>query len=131
MMTKLLSIMSDGEEQRKPESSLIEVHDTIWLRVLQVCLEFIFLEIWDSLLSALVFQNSPKGTNNESFPISVINLLTTAGVQRRFAEAMRNYCQGAVEHVQDASNRIIPNLEEYLAIHRKAAGVTPIFALVE
>lgn len=55
MMTKLLSIMSDGEEQRKPESSLIEVHDTIWLRVLQVCLEFIFLEIWDSLLSALVF----------------------------------------------------------------------------
>jgi hypothetical protein len=44
---------------------------------------------------------------------------------------MIDYCHGAVEHVEDAFNRRIPPLEEYLAIHRRAAGVTPIIALVE
>jgi hypothetical protein len=44
---------------------------------------------------------------------------------------MIDYCHGAVEHVEDAFNGRIPPLEEYLAIHRRAAGVTPIIALVE
>jgi hypothetical protein len=44
---------------------------------------------------------------------------------------MIDYCNGAVEHVEDAFNGRIPPLEEYLAIHRRAAGVTPIIALVE
>jgi hypothetical protein len=58
-------------------------------------------------------------------------LLLLQGTQRRFAQAMRDYCQGAVEHVEDAFKGRIPGLEEYLEIHRKAAGVTPIIALVE
>jgi Terpene synthase family 2, C-terminal metal binding len=44
---------------------------------------------------------------------------------------MIDYCNGAVEHVEDAFNGRIPPLEEYLTIHRRAAGVTPIIALVE
>jgi len=44
---------------------------------------------------------------------------------------MRDYLQGAVEHVEDHTKGKIPSWEAYLAIHRKAAGVMPIFALVE
>jgi hypothetical protein len=59
------------------------------------------------------------------------HLLTIKGTQRRYKKAMIDYCNGAVEHVEDAFNGRIPPLEEYLAIHRRAAGVTPIIALVE
>lgn len=54
-----------------------------------------------------------------------------AGVQRRFAEATKNYCLGALKQVEDQFNSQVPTVEEVIAIRRKSAGVSPLFALVE
>ncbi|KAI1827715.1 isoprenoid synthase domain-containing protein [Xylaria intraflava] len=53
------------------------------------------------------------------------------GVQRRFAKAMRDYCAGALCHVEEFSARKIPTPEEMLERRRLSAGVSPLFALVE
>ncbi|PKY05071.1 pentalenene synthase [Aspergillus campestris IBT 28561] len=54
-----------------------------------------------------------------------------AGVRRRFAKTMTDYCNGSIEQVRACSTGRSPSLEEMLALRRQSAGVSPLFALVE
>ena len=53
------------------------------------------------------------------------------GVQRRFANAMTDYCYGVLSQVEVCSLGQNPSLEEFLALRRCSAGVSPLFPLVE
>ncbi|KAJ0427021.1 terpene synthase metal binding domain protein [Aspergillus carlsbadensis] len=53
------------------------------------------------------------------------------GTQRRFAQAMHDYCMGSLAQVQNASTKTYPSIEEMLEIRRQSSGVAPLFALVE
>lgn len=58
-------------------------------------------------------------------------LTGSPGVQNRFAEAMRSYSAGVLRHVQDASSKHVPTLEEIILVRRESAGVSPLYHLVE
>ncbi|GAW13611.1 hypothetical protein ANO14919_029980 [Xylariales sp. No.14919] len=54
------------------------------------------------------------------------------GVQRRFSQAMADYCAGALMHVEDFSaHKAPPTPEEMLKMRQLSAGVSPLFPLVE
>ncbi|KAH8762474.1 isoprenoid synthase domain-containing protein [Diaporthe sp. PMI_573] len=53
------------------------------------------------------------------------------GVQTRFAEAMRSYSAGTLRHVEDASSKHMPSLEDIILVRRESAGVKPLYHLVE
>ncbi|RWA10532.1 hypothetical protein EKO27_g4561 [Xylaria grammica] len=54
------------------------------------------------------------------------------GVQRRFSQAMADYCAGALMQVEDFSaHKAPPTPEEMLKMRRLSAGVSPLFSLVE
>lgn len=53
------------------------------------------------------------------------------GVQRRFADAMADYCAGALMQVEDFSSQKVVAPEEMLERRQLSAGVSPLFSLVE
>ena len=57
--------------------------------------------------------------------------LILKGTQQRFLEAMTDYCNGVLEHVNQGSQKQTPTIEEMLATRRRSIGVTPLYAFVE
>lgn len=53
------------------------------------------------------------------------------GVQRRFASYMYDYFKGSMDQVYQRSQRQYPSFDETLAMRRRSAGVSPLFALAE
>ena len=53
------------------------------------------------------------------------------GVQHRYAQAMRDYCAGALEQVEQFTVHAAPEVEAMLAMRRKSVCVSTLFALVE
>ncbi|KAI1161943.1 isoprenoid synthase domain-containing protein [Nemania serpens] len=53
------------------------------------------------------------------------------GVHRRFADAMADYCAGALMQVEDFSSHKVVSPEEMLERRQLSAGVSPLFSLVE
>ena len=54
-----------------------------------------------------------------------------AGVRERFVCAMQDYCQGALQQVQDSSTSHLRDPEDLLTIRRSSIGAQPLYALVE
>ncbi|KAJ8120501.1 hypothetical protein ONZ43_g2806 [Nemania bipapillata] len=53
------------------------------------------------------------------------------GVQRRFANAMADYCAGVLMQVEDLSTHALIPPEKMLERRQLSAGVSPLFSLVE
>lgn len=66
-----------------------------------------------------------------SAAIYILLMKNFPGVQRRFANAMTDYCYGVLSQVEVCSLGQNPSLEEVLALRRWSAGVSPLFPLVE
>jgi hypothetical protein len=54
-----------------------------------------------------------------------------AGVRERFMCAMQDYCQGALQQVQDCSISHSRDPEDLLTVRRSSIGAQPLYALVE
>ncbi|CZR54145.1 related to pentalenene synthase [Phialocephala subalpina] len=91
-LDSLLSSMREGHAGNRQKSVLVEIHDTVWHRVVK---------------------KSPQY------------------VQRRFADAMEQYCEGIMEHVSDYFEDNIPSLEQYMDVRRRGVGVAPVLTLIE
>jgi len=44
---------------------------------------------------------------------------------------MRSYSAGTLRHVEDASSKHMPSLEDIILVRRESAGVKPLYHLVE
>ena len=55
----------------------------------------------------------------------------SVGVRERFMCAMQDYCQGALQQVQDCSTSHSRDPEDLLTIRRSSIGALPLYALVE
>jgi hypothetical protein len=60
-----------------------------------------------------------------------IKATASPGVQRRYAQAMRDYCHGALDQVQQFGVHTAPEVEDMLRMRRKSVCVSTLFALVE
>lgn len=91
----------------------------------------------DSLLC--VFDNETLVQIDEGEPLvrfhddiwARVKATGSPGVQRRYAQAMRDYCTGALEQVQQFEVHAAPEVEAMLAMRRKSVCVSTLFALVE
>lgn len=54
-----------------------------------------------------------------------------SGVRERFMCAMQDYCQGALQQVQDCSTSHSRDPEDLLTVRRSSIGALPLYALVE
>lgn len=54
-----------------------------------------------------------------------------AGVRERFMCAMQDYCNGALQQVQDCSTSHSRDPEDLLTVRRSSIGAQPLYALVE
>ncbi|KAF7159079.1 hypothetical protein CNMCM5623_004312 [Aspergillus felis] len=95
-------------------------------------------QLIDSLLAGMRDEGAQPPSERESPLVRVHNTVwrrvaqaSPAGVRRRFAAAMSDYCKGSIEQVRTCSMGRYPSLEEMLALRRQSAGVAPLFALVE
>ncbi|KAE8161751.1 pentalenene synthase [Aspergillus tamarii] len=95
-------------------------------------------QLVNSLLNGMQ-DNGTVSDDNEEHPLVQVHnsvwrrlaKVSPVGVRRRFAKAMRDYCNGAIEQVHSCSRGEYPTLDEMLALRRQSAGVSPLFALVE
>ncbi|PWY91371.1 pentalenene synthase [Aspergillus sclerotioniger CBS 115572] len=88
----------------------------------------------DSLRAGMVDnEQSPVPADNPLVRIhnSVSHRIAKAGIHRRFARTMNNYCTGCMAQVRSCFKGELPSLEEMLSLRRRSAGVSPLFALVE
>lgn len=91
----------------------------------------------DSLLC--VFDNETLVQIDEGEPLvrfhdgiwARVKAAGSPGVQRRYAQAMRDYCAGALEQVEQFEVHAAPEVEAMLAMRRKSVCVSTLFALVE
>ncbi|KAH6712403.1 pentalenene synthase [Leptodontidium sp. MPI-SDFR-AT-0119] len=107
IMDNLLSIMRDGPRERRSNDALIDIHDTVWERVSKV---------------------SAKGSTDPY--VWQQQELRIRDVKDRFLEAMSQYCDGALEVVEHHARGGRLDLQEYMAIRRRSAGVTPVIAMI-
>ncbi|KAE8381454.1 isoprenoid synthase domain-containing protein [Aspergillus bertholletiae] len=92
----------------------------------------------NTLLSGMQDNRTVSDDSKEHLLVQVHNSVwsrfakaSPVGVRRRFAKAMRDYCNGAIEQVHSCSRGEHPTLDEMLALRRQSSGVSPLFALVE
>ncbi|KAF7588364.1 hypothetical protein BBP40_005793 [Aspergillus hancockii] len=95
-------------------------------------------QLVDSLLAGMTDDTSVSDDHEQDPLVQVHNTVwrrlakaSPVGVRRRFAKAMRDYCNGAIEQVHSCSKGKHPTPNEMLAFRRQSAGVSPLFALVE
>lgn len=53
------------------------------------------------------------------------------GVVNRYIKAMKSYCAGALQHVEDHVADRIPTIQEMLDTRRMSIGAFPMYPLIE
>lgn len=108
---------------------LVEMHDNIWKRLIEVRSEV------RSRSQCVVMTNmltvSPTLYEKYPTPFHFLLIRPLPDVQRRFAAALEEYCEGILDHVTDFFENKTPDPEVYMNIRRRGVGVAPVFALIE
>ncbi|KAL2825129.1 isoprenoid synthase domain-containing protein [Aspergillus cavernicola] len=134
-----IGIESSIGSSKRADDPLIEVHNSVWRRIVQVCLH---LHIHITSTSRAILIKTPPDNIPRSVPFQYLHTptltyyptltrATSQGTQHRFATAMHDYCLGSIEQVRNASSNTHPSIDGMLDLRRQSAGVAPLFALVE
>lgn len=124
----VLSIMREDNDARMEKAVLVDLHDTVWRRIIKVILSLATINS-----QILIRHRYPRhvGAQHCSHCFPHTDGTSVKDLQRRFADTMEDYCAGILEHVSDVFENTTPSLEEYIAIRRRGVGATPVFALIE
>lgn len=98
--------------------ALVDVHQSVWTRITESSSSGMSI-FWLVLGLAAHVSDTLVGTNY------------CTGVRHRFASYMYDYFKGSMDQVYQRSQRQYPSFDETLAMRRRSAGVSPLFALAE
>ncbi|PVH78127.1 pentalenene synthase [Cadophora sp. DSE1049] len=90
-------------------------------------------KIMDNLLAIMREGSRDRKPNGVLIEIhdTVWERISKVNVKDRFLEAMSQYCDGALEVVEHHALGGTLDVQAYMAIRRRSAGVTPVIAMVE